>query len=97
MITLIAKEVVYFSQGDEDAFFAWLNRIGAVSGSRGVGNELLITIKDGAISDLDLRELIGLFHRYNIDKKQLGQFITEKNSSWFRGNLSAFWHSEIFG
>lgn len=97
MITLTAKEVTYFSQGDEEAFFAWLNRIGAVSGARGVGNELLITIKDATISDPDLRELIGLFHRYNIEKKQLGQFVTEKNSSWFRDNLRAFWHSEIFG
>ena len=97
MITLIAKEVIYFSRGDEDALFAWLTRIGAVSGTRGVGDELLITIKDAAISDADVRELIGLFHRYKIDKKQLGQFLNKKNSLWFRDNLTAFWHSEIFG
>lgn len=97
MIKLVAKSVVYFSQVDEEIFFAWLNRIGAVSESRGAGDELIIMIKDGPISDPDLRELVGLFHRYNIEKRQLSQFASDRNSSWFKDNANAFWHGEIFG
>ena len=44
----------------------------------------------------DLRELIGLFHRYNVDMKQLAIFETKQNSVWLRYD-GAFWAEKIFG
>jgi hypothetical protein len=93
---LVAEGVEYFSYGDEQAFFGWLKRIKCVAEVKGVGRELLITVRDGSVGDKDLTELVGLFHRYRVDKKQLAQFLTEKNASWFR-DPDKFWHRDVFG
>lgn len=47
------------------------------------------------ISDVDLRELIALFHRYKVDMRPLAVFETSKNAAWFRDSR-AFWHDEVF-
>jgi hypothetical protein len=93
--TLIAKEVLYRSQGDENAFFAWLNSIQCVSQVRGVDRELQIQL--GAPTDAELRELIALFFRYGIEQSQLAQLLNPQNAAWFRDEKSAYWHSGVFG
>ena len=95
MVTLVATEVVYHSPGDEEAFFAWLNSIGCVTEVRGVSRELQIQLRPP--TDTELRELIALFSRYGIERRQLAQLVTFKNASWFRDNRSAYWHAGIFG
>lgn len=94
MVTLIAKEIVYFSPNDEGSFFAWLKGIGCVSDIHGVGRELHMKVRPP--TDTELRELIALFHRYSVERRQLAQFVTSKNASWFRDDDVAYWHAAIF-
>jgi hypothetical protein len=95
MITLIASEVVYFSPHDEDAFFAWLKGIGCVDEVRGVGRDLHINVRPP--TDTELRELIALFRRYDVEQRQLARFLTPQNASWFRDDRAAYWRIAIFG
>jgi hypothetical protein len=97
MTTLVADSVKFYSQGDERAFFSWLRRIKRISSVRGVGPKLLMDIDPRGLADADLREIIGLFHRYGVDKRQLGVLLSEKNAVWFRDDRAAFWHRDVFG
>lgn len=86
----------YLSPGDERAFFEWAGRIPCVSRLEGVGEELRLHVKGRRISQRCLRELIALFHRYDVSMGQLAQFESSSNQSWFR-NRSAFWYVPVFG
>jgi len=97
MTTLVATAVMYFSQGDEDSFFSWLKTIECISGVHGVGRDLFIEIGTTDVDDADLRELIALFHRYNVNMRQLQQLVTERNAAWFRDDREKYWHHEVFG
>jgi hypothetical protein len=55
-------------------------------GTQGVGRELRITVADN-INDADLRELIGLFHRYRVDKRQLKLFLNGTQCSVVSGQF----------
>ncbi|MGC7995834.1 hypothetical protein, partial [Salmonella enterica] len=61
-----------------------------------VGRKLLISIHDSEVADEDLRELIALLQRYNVDKRQLAQFVSEKNAAWFRDDPATYWHEDVF-
>jgi hypothetical protein len=94
--TLIAREVVYWSQGDEDSFFSWVQgRGGCVADVLGQGVELHISLRDGAVGNAGLHELIARFHRY-VDQKQLRQLETDQNTSWIRDEKK-FWYRDVFG
>lgn len=97
MPTLICKRVTYYSDGDEKAFFEWLMSIGCIKELSGVGDELHLHIPRRRISNADLRELLAISERYEIDMKQLAQFANNRNESWFTKNRSAFWHKKVFG
>ncbi len=90
-LKLVATGVHYLSQGDETSFFGWLQRIGCVRDVRGVGHSLVIDLSS-LPTDEDLRELIGLFYRYEIDMRQLAQFAERE---WVR-NPDAFWYQRLF-
>jgi hypothetical protein len=81
---VICDSVRFFSQGYEDAFFAWIARIRCVSHVEGVGTEIRLHIPRRAVSWACLRELIGLFWRYEINMGQLVQFETSANTQVFR-------------
>jgi hypothetical protein len=85
----------YLSQGDERAFFEWLNRIPAVRRVDGVGEELHIHVRSGKIAWRSLRELIALFHRYQGPMAQLAQFENDSNRRQFR-DPKAFWFTPVF-
>jgi hypothetical protein len=72
MPVLICKRVIYFSDGDEKAFFDWLNRIKVVRKWHGVGESLFLQVPR-RVSASGYRELDALFRRYKIDRAQLGQ------------------------
>ena len=83
----------YWSEGDEDWFFKWLEGIPSViSVTRKDG--LNITLK-AEVDDFSLRELIGLFTRYEIQMSGLQCFCTTSNQNWFR-NTEMFWYQSIF-
>ena len=61
----------YWSQGDEDAHFAWLARIPGVRNVRGVGTRIFLDLDLGRITADDLRELQAVYRRYKGDLSQL--------------------------
>lgn len=85
----------YYSQGDEAAFFSWLKSVPEVSSATGVGRELHIEFSNNAVSDASIRELIAIYSRYSGNMKELAQFVTTENESWFK-NKGAYWYASIF-
>jgi hypothetical protein len=71
MIELDCKAVQFYSSDDEASFFSWAESISAVSFISGTGPSIRLAVKRKSISDRSLRELIGLFQRYNISMRQL--------------------------
>ena len=92
---LIIKEGTYYSQGDENAFFKWLESISGVSRVVGSPTGLIVTLRSRSLSESSLRELIALYFRYSLPMAALAQFETPKNTAWFRGP-KAYWHKAVF-
>ena len=95
-LLLIVKGPRYYSLGDEMTFFNWCKSIAAVETIGGSGQDVHIQLKRQP-SDRDLRELVGLFFRYNINMKPLVALRTKRNAKWFSENPDAFWHKKVFG
>lgn len=84
MTTLIWKAPMsYWSQGDESAFFTWLQTIPGVVSIQGQGRELHIRLRSKRISSNSLRELFALYRRYGGDLSELTMFKSEANASFF--------------
>lgn len=96
MPNLICKEVSFYSEGDETAFFEWLKNIDAIKDIKGVGNEIQLEIDNEVIEDESLRELIAIFTRYTIELNQLKQFLSKDNKEWFYDNDLSYWRKETF-
>jgi hypothetical protein len=94
-IKLKTKLNIYVSPLDEEMMFAWLDKIPCVLGCKGIGVDLYINLRDFDLDDNCLRELIGVFFRYELDLFELKQFETEKNRNWFR-NVNAYWYPYVF-
>ena len=86
----------YYSQADESAFFAWLESIPGVTSVIGTPFGLEVTLRSKALSQTALRELLAIHYRYGLPMKDLAQFRTLGNSSWFE-NPSSYWHAMVFG
>jgi hypothetical protein len=95
-VELQATEVVFFSQGDETAFFSWLESLPFVEQIEGRGRTLFIKINSTAIDEDGLRELLALFRRYGVNMAQLVAFDREEFAEWFR-HPDAYWHNDVFG
>ena len=95
-IKLICKRISFYSTFDDDAFFEWLKKISCVSNVKGFGEELYINVDKSKITEIDLREILALFYRYNVEMKQLGDFLNDENKPWFFDNKEAFWHKRVF-
>lgn len=86
----------FYSQYDESVFFKWLRDLPCVERFEGRGRVLFITVQSNLIDENALRELLALFHRYGVDKRQLAQFDRAEFVDWFQ-NPNASWYSEVFG
>lgn len=96
-IKLTCKSVYFYSQLDEQYFFAWLQNITSIIKIDGAQDELYLYCKSSTIPDQDLRELLALFYRYKIDMKQLTVFLNNKNKMWFFDPPKGYWHRRVFG
>lgn len=96
-IDLVCKSVTFHARKDEDAFFEWIQKIGCINNFSGAGRELYLHIPTTDLDNTDLKDLIGLLYRYNIDMKQLKVFVNDKNKNWFCDNKNAYWHRKVFG
>lgn len=96
MPKLLVFEGTYYSPSDESAFFGWLRSIPGVT--RVVGNPrgLEVSLRSKLLSESSLRELLALHFRYRLPMRDLAQFKTEKNTSWF-SDPSAYWYLLVFG
>lgn len=93
--SLAAISVSYYSRHDEDCFFHWLGRMECVTKFYGRGKVLLIVIDRASVTRVELMELLGFFHRYGLDMKQLREFDWSEFSDWFRDE-NAYWHDRVF-
>jgi hypothetical protein len=95
-LILNAKRILYFSENDEAAFFEWLDKLSCVQRYEGELDVLHIHIDKTKVDEYELRELISLFRRYEVDLKQLRIFDRAEFESWFR-DPCAYWHVPVFG
>jgi hypothetical protein len=56
----------------------------------GIAEELHIYVDRADLTENDLRELLALFYRYEIDMEQFSVFLDENNKDWFFENREAF-------
>jgi hypothetical protein len=70
MPLLKCHKVTFYSQLDEKLFFAGLKKISAARKIEGKSSDLFLSVPS-RLSDKTLRELIGLFFRFNVDMHQL--------------------------
>ncbi|MFX1678409.1 hypothetical protein PV762_04190 [Mitsuaria sp. CC2] len=94
-VLLEARGVRFYSQYDEAVFFKWLRDLPCVVNVEGQGLTIFIACRSDAIDEDALREILALFHRYGIEKRQLAQFDRAEFLKWFR-NPVAYWYSEVF-
>ena len=85
------QPIKYYSELDEDSFFAWALDIECVERT----HSGYLFIDESAINERGLRELLGLFHRYNINAECLATLCNSENEAWFK-NSEAFWYSRVF-
>ncbi|MBF0474977.1 MAG: hypothetical protein HQK59_03935 [Deltaproteobacteria bacterium] len=96
IIELEARRVRFFSPGDEEAFFEWLNKLHCVREYVGRSYVLHVSINKADVDEDALRELLALFHRYGVDMKQLCVFDCSDFAEWFRDS-TAYWFDSVFG
>ena len=95
-VKLQCWSVGYCSPLDEDQSFGWLEKIPAVKKFYGEGRSLFLEVSI-PLSEMDLRELLSIFQRYDIDDMtQLRQFQTEENKDWFFEKKESYWHKKVF-
>jgi hypothetical protein len=92
-IELRAEHVRYYSDNDEAAFFDWLGKIKCITKTGGHGYTLTMTVQPDLVGQDELRELLGLFHRYHIEKSQLGTLVPPEFSSWFH-DKQKYWNAD---
>jgi hypothetical protein len=95
MPVLKCHKTTFYSQLDEAMFFDALAKISAVKKIEGRGADLFLSVPS-RLSDKTLRELLGLFFRYQLEMRQFAQFVTERNRPWFHGS-EKYWFKKVFG
>jgi hypothetical protein len=93
---IIIREDRYFSPGDEKMFFDRLRHLRCIKSVVGKPDGLHVKFLNNP-NDTQLRELIALLYRYNLDMTPLAVLKTEQNSAWFAKDKKAFWYTGVFG
>lgn len=95
VVELQADSVVFYSRQDEASFFARLQELPCVVDVAGKGRILHIQADRQRVDDEALTELLALFHRYQVDLRQLRVFDERRFARWFRRRPS-YWHDAVF-
>lgn len=90
-----SAQLHFYSTGDEDAFFNWLQSIPEVISVTGKGRELFIRLRSPLLPSDSLRELIGIYWRYGGRMCELAQFADDSNRAWFQ-DPKQFWYQSVF-
>ena len=91
---IVIREGTYYSQADEAAFYARLHSLTCVKSIVGDPQGLHVSFKRRP-SATQLRELIALLFRYNLDMTPLAALRTAENKTWF-DKPGMFWHARVF-
>lgn len=76
---------------DEEYFFTWALEIGCVERT----HSGYLYIDESKVGELNLRDLLALLHRYQVDASALAVLCNSKNESWFK-DQSAYWYDRVF-
>jgi hypothetical protein len=85
----VAKSVLlingprFYSQTDEDHFFAWIQSISEIEKVTGVVRDLELIIRR-PMDEESLRDLIALMRRYNLDRSPLKPLCDEQQDEYLR-------------
>ena len=94
-VVLEVVNLTYHSPKDEEAFFEWVQKIKSVTNVGGHGNTDTISVDLEIVDQDDVRELLALFHRYGVDKKQLIALVKPEYHAWLN-DKKKYWYSDIF-
>lgn len=83
--TLLISGPRFYSQADEDHFFAWLQSIPEIEKVTGVVRDLELTVRRPMDKE-SLRDLIALMRRYNLDRGPLRPLCAEQTDEYFRNS-----------
>jgi hypothetical protein len=85
----------FYSQTDEDHFFAWLESIPAIKKVTGRERGLELVV-ERPIDKESLRDLIALMTRYDVNRRPLKPLCDEQEDEYFRDE-GKYWHSAVYG
>jgi hypothetical protein len=85
----------FYSSGDERRLFQGFEEIAAIQDVRGIGRNLLLTIKVGHLNKNSMRELLALLWRYGIPLMPLRSFAEKTKFAWLNDE-QGYWHSSMF-
>ena len=83
MIKIRCHRVRFRSPADESSFYYFIKRIAAVLFVQGMGEDIFLHVKT-PVTLAALRDLIGLFRRYNIGLDELRPLKNKKNARLFK-------------
>ena len=85
----------FYSRGDERRLFQGFEEIAAIEDARGVGRNLLLTIKVGSLNKDSMCELLALLWRYGIPLIPLRSFAEKSKFAWLNDG-QGYWYSSMF-
>ncbi|WP_143694862.1 hypothetical protein [Variovorax sp. JS1663] len=95
MTTILVNEPQFYCYQDEKHFFGWLEGLKALKEFKRTPEGLALAFEN-PIDDASLADLIGLFTRYRIDRRDLKAFCNEANRHWF-AHSRKYWYRSVFG
>jgi|GEM_PF-802076 hypothetical protein len=96
MNKLVFKDIKFYCQKDRLAFFEWIKRLEYVHDVIETDQEVIIDLFNGDLNQLELFDLIALFHRYKVDLRQLQKLVRPSNRRWLMKRRVQR-YKEIFG
>ena len=93
---LICENIVFLNNHDEEAFFEWIKKIPCIGRYYASKNKIYLEIVSNVIFWNDIKNIMGLFYRYNIDIEQLKQFLDNKEKKRYFKYRNASWHSNVW-
>lgn len=85
----------FYSQNDEDRFFAALKTHRAVRGVQGVGRDLIVDLDVRRLHRESLLDLVGLLYRYGLALRPLRSLADHPRFAWLR-DRKKYWYRHMF-
>lgn len=101
---MVPEPILWYSQADEGAFYNAIHGLDSVLGIKvvsgklfdGIPNQIELLLSKPKLHEDNLRDLIGLLFRYDVDMNCLRNQLTDENSSWFK-QRDTYWYKKVFG